>query len=375
MRGQNLSRFWRDVVPDTDIVQLSDEDLVAKSQEDDAAVFSYWSQIPVQEKLNGIHRASISLPADLDIDETSVSSDGEDIQRPLDSDRPVDTSLLEQEVGDHDSMMIEDDDGESRCSEMLYENGTGPMSASVESSDALLVASQSGEERALGDEPNFKNCLAKTANSLCVVSNQDKIMSNHSPILSKSNGELPLFPGDIVNEQESTEEVEATTKETTVCDATILEEPAAGDLPSTQITDNAVIESEAPQQVEVNVERKFPLPRNKLPIAVLKPDNPRAIRYWLDQRRTISGNAPDKNVENEVKEENEQTEPDDWDLFHLGRDQGVHDVLGQRVLQVICSLSDCLERRSCIVLFMSLGIKCHSQLEFRRGEFISVSSK
>ena len=40
MRGQNLSRFWRDVVPDTDIVQLSDEDLVAKSQEDDAAVFS-----------------------------------------------------------------------------------------------------------------------------------------------------------------------------------------------------------------------------------------------------------------------------------------------------------------------------------------------
>ena len=339
LRGQNLSRFWRDVVPDSDIVQLSDEDLVAKSQEDDAAVFSYWSQPPVKEKLNGIHRTSIPLPADLDMDEASVSSDGDDFQRPLDSVRPVDTSLMEQEVAD-DSIM---DDGESHCSEVLYENGTGPMSASVESSDALMVASQAvGEERAPGDEPNFKNCLSKTTNNLGVVSNQEKTMLNHSPVQttlhSKSNGELPLFSGDNMNEQVSTEEVDTTTKETTVCDATSLEKSAAGELSSTLITDGAVIGTEAPQQVEVNVERKIPLPRNKLPVAVLKPDNPRAIRYWLDQRRIVSCNAAQqKNVEeDEAEKENGMTEPDDWDLFHLGRDQGVHDVLGQRVLQVGC---------------------------------------
>ena len=68
---------------------------------------------------------------------------------------------------------------------------------------------------------------------------------------------------------------------------------------------------------------------------MVKPDNPRAIRYWLQQRRQ----ARPKNVDAVDVVEQEDADLNfeslDLELFHLGRELGVHDVLGQRVLQVI----------------------------------------
>ena len=350
MRGQNLSRFWRDVVPDSDIVQLSDEDLVASQQEEeDAAVLnSYWSQFPPQARLNGVNRTSISLPADVDMDEASETSDADELQPPLDNndDRPVlDESLMGREVADHD--MVEDDDADSRCSQVLYENGTGLISASAESSDALLVASPPDTERMPGDdEPNFKNCLAKTTASLSVTApdKNEVLQLNHSPIQSilhsKSNGELPHYSGELVSGQELTEDFDSTTKETTASDACIMAGQVVDELQSSLITGTVGTAAESTQQVEVSVERKIALPKNKLPIAVIKPDNPRAIRYWLDQRRTASSAVQHSTTEtHEEEKENDPTDPEDWDLFHLGRDQGVHDVLGQRVLQVSLPIS------------------------------------
>lgn len=79
---------------------------------------------------------------------------------------------------------------------------------------------------------------------------------------------------------------------------------------------------------EVHFERKL-VTKSKLPTAVLKPDNTRAVNYWLKQRK-----FPSSSKKTEVETVTSETTTDDFEVFHYEREMGVHDALGQRVLQV-----------------------------------------
>ena len=69
---------------------------------------------------------------------------------------------------------------------------------------------------------------------------------------------------------------------------------------------------------------------------MLKPDNPRACRYWHQQRRQARQAQQGAGTADPADQEDADLtiETLDLELFHLGRELGVHDVLGQRVLQV-----------------------------------------
>ena len=99
-----------------------------------------------------------------------------------------------------------------------------------------------------------------------------------------------------------------------------------------------------------SLERKIHYTKNKLPTAVLKPDNPRAIRYWLQRRRQARPKSQDPVSPPDPEEADLNIDSIDFELFHLGRELGVHDVLGQRVLQVVHS-STCLT--SCYTFWLN----------------------
>jgi hypothetical protein len=154
----------------------------------------------------------------------------------------------------------------------------------------------------------------------------DSLTQEHYTVKPETRNIQPTDEGfsseDIAVAQETSQDAESHTKPDLSQDGIAL----------LAVEPNAAIELETPSQAEANVERKVVAPKNKLPVAVQKPDNPRAIRYWLDQRRALR--CP---VEQPlIKQEDPvlQFEPEELDLFHVGRDQGVHDALGQRVLQV-----------------------------------------
>ena len=364
-RGQNLSRFWRDVVPDTDIVQLSEEDLVAVQE--DAVVSAYWD-----------HRAPSAEPGP----SRTRPPDSEDplpapppnkvhlVVRPLGSEKPLRSVTLNSR-GDESTLMIEEEttliEEESQCSVLLYENGTGPLSAS--GSDVVSATSPPpGEEGAPSCEPNFRNCLLAGNKSVDDISRRTPVDNSlcSVPLLSTeavpSPGPSPIESPRLV-EENPTMDGEFFPSE----DLAIVLETGSKD----QVDVVPVPPEETPSQAEANVERKVVIPKNKLPIAVLKPDNPRAVRYWLDQRK--AARCP-----TEKKPPVDEDEPvgggqsEEFELFHVGLEQGVHDALGQRVLQVLQVLSP--HRREKVIGF-GLGSQRHSQFEFRRCQFGRVGSK
>lgn len=348
-RGLNLNRFWRDVVPDADIVHLSEEDLLTIPEDVTSSVGSYWARrsIEATPSVNGKISSSRTRPPDVmpDSEDSSASNKVHLVVRPLGGERPIRSVTLNSTRDELESNMIED---ESQCS-IIYENGTGPLSAS--GSDVVSATSPSGVERAPSCEPNFRNFLAKSVSGLKELNvEQDSETRNPadtgyvhkvqtptvSPVLDRfavdpfhpvqSNGEVSITEDAL----ESSQEAESRTKTNLACDDIALDTPA----PAPTVNPNHVLEMEyetAPP-METTVERKVVAPKNKLPIAILKPENPRAIRYWLDQRR-----AARCGIEHQVVKNNEPVhcnEPEECDLFQNGRDQGVHDALGQRVLQV-----------------------------------------
>jgi len=345
-RGQNLGRFWRDVVPDADIVQLSEEDLVLTQDDVTAVVGSYWDHRSVRAAPSAIGAAdpSRTRPPDLHPEENGSASASNKVHlvvRPLGSERPIRSVIINSRGDELESALIEEGstliEEESQCSVLLYENGTGPLSAS--GSDVVSATSPPNVERVSSCEPNFKNCLVKSANSLIEPTGDvvvpEYLQNNENLVASFTQENFAVKPSriiqptgegftceDIAIAQESSQDAESHTQPDLSHD---------GIAPSI-VESNAALELETPSQAETNVERKVVAPKNKLPVAVQKPDNPRAIRYWLDQRRAVR--CPVE--EPPVKQDDPvlQFEPEELDLFHVGRDQGVHDALGQRVLQV-----------------------------------------
>lgn len=318
-RGQNLARFWQDVVSDTDIVHLSEEDLLAHQEDFNAALDSFWTRLPPSSKRVGQLQLERTVPDEPD--ETILDDESEHFFA-----RPSLACKRRMESDGMDLDATEEEEDESQCSVGLYENGgTGPPSASASQSEEPLAAPTECVDRTRSPkcEPtNFSNCFAKQ-NDL----QGEQVTIAHPPAVElELNGEL-VESAAAVETTDMKDEVEGLTSDTTV---------ATTGAPGTT---DATGEGTTP-----GVEKKMIPVRNRLPVAVLKPDNPRAVRYWLDQRRTARSfpteQAEDSNKMSGVGKAVEdflakgKLEPEDWELFHLGRDLGVHDALGQRILQV-----------------------------------------
>ncbi|XP_046453867.1 AT-rich interactive domain-containing protein 2-like isoform X3 [Daphnia pulex] len=348
-RGQNLGRFWRDVVPDADIVQLSEEDLVVTPDDVTAVVGPYWDHRSVHTASSAIGEADSSrtLPSDLLPEEngsTSATNKVHLVVRPLGSERPIRSVTLNSRGDELESTLIEEGstliEEESQCSVMLYENGTGPLSAS--GSDVVSATSPPNVERVPSCEPNFKNCLAKSANSpiepASDVAVPGYLQNDENLVASFAQDDFAVEPSRSIqptDEDFVCEDISAAAAQESSQDAESHTKPdLSHDGIAPPITEsNAAFELETPSQAETNVERKVVAPKNKLPVAIQKPDNPRAIRYWLDQRR--AARCPVEQPPIKQDDPVLQLEPEELDLFHVGRDQGVHDALGQRVLQVL----------------------------------------
>ncbi len=308
-----------------------------------AVVSSYWDHPSAHRAPSAIDQINPSRtqPPNLlpDIEDGSVPPPQNKVHlvvRPLGSERPIRSVTLNSRGEQLETTLIEEEttliEEESQCSVILYENGAGPLSAS--GSDVVSATSPPGVERPPSCEPNFRNCLAKSAagikeptvdDLICLPNAEDPAVSPtpgpspiDSPQIIQPNGEAFSIE-DLAIAQESFQYIESQSKTELACDDVAL--PAAPP------------EMETPSQAEANVERKVVAPKNKLPIAVQKPDNPRAIRYWLDQRKAARCTTEQPAVveEDPVR----QHEPEELELFHVGREQGVHDALGQRVLQVL----------------------------------------
>ncbi|XP_059352626.1 AT-rich interactive domain-containing protein 2-like isoform X2 [Daphnia carinata] len=352
-RKQNLGRFWRDVVPDADIVQLSEEDLVFPQEDVTAIVGSYWSDRSVRKTPDAIKQTEVPsrtrtldhLPEEADDASNKVHL----VVRPLGSEKPIRSVTLNSKDGElesplieHDSTLIEEEttliEEESQCSVILYENGAGPLSAS--GSDVVSATSPPGVERAPSCEPNFRNCLAKSANIFrkptSDASVTEDLQTKENPVIPQTSENLSvdriIQPNCELFSNEDTAIAQGSSEDTASRTKTILVSEGAVPNPPVVVPNNN-IEMETPSQAEANIERKVVAPKNKLPIAVQKPDNPRAIRYWLDQRK--AARCPIENLTVEQDEAEAQFESEESDLFHVGREQGVHDALGQRVLQVL----------------------------------------
>lgn len=331
------------------------------TQEDVATVMgSYWNHRsaergavnPETRPVHPLHPPR-TRPADLvpDSEDSSASNKVHLVVRPLGSERTM-RSLTLNSIGDEmESNMIEE---ESQCSVMLYENGTGPLSAS--GSDVVSATSPSGVDKTSNCEPNFRNCLAKTAIP-SVAGYVHNNTDDPAPIPASIQAPIPAlsrkpddFPIELVGPVEPNgeiscqdgdglrppQDVEPGSKAGPPSDGIVAE------LSTVEATDSAncttVVGMESAPLMEANVEKKVVAHKNKLPMAVLKPENRRAIRYWLDQRRAARCVTESKAVEEDEPERS--YEPEEYDLFHVGREQGVHDALGQRVLQVM--IVDCL---------------------------------
>ena len=188
-----------------------------------------------------------------------------------------------------------------------------------------------GGDRAASCEPNFRNCLAKSTTEL---DRDDKSFPSATDHRSSAiePSDLPFANGAVSSLVEhavdlSTEDTDCQIQGETTCDG-LAPEPEAAAMPDMEPLTNQ-------STVETNIERKVVVPKNRLPVAVHKPDNPRAVRYWIQQRRSSAAKhvAPFAKVE-ESQPVVIEPQPEDDDLFHIGRQQGVHDALGQRVLQV-----------------------------------------
>lgn len=261
------------------------------------------------------------------------------VVRPLGSETPIRSVTVHSVIEELGSTLIEE---ESQCSVVLYENGT------ASGSDVVSATSPLGVVRAPSCEPNFRNCLVKSSivlNETTVEEENDlvtpclQIAENTStmaakdryPIVEpkneiKSNGELFLNEdSSLINEP--SEDTEGQKRAELICEIN-----AINDQPDFVSDSNILPGIETQSQTETSTEKKAVTIKNKLPIAVMKPDNPRAIRYWLDQRRAARG---DSSLREAVEDEDVRCQDsEDFELFHANRDYGVHDALGQRVLQV-----------------------------------------
>lgn len=313
-----------------------------------AVVGPYWDHRSVHTASSAIGEADSSrtLPSDLLPEEngsTSATNKVHLVVRPLGSERPIRSVTLNSRGDELESTLIEEGstliEEESQCSVMLYENGTGPLSAS--GSDVVSATSPPNVERVPSCEPNFKNCLAKSANSpiepASDVAVPGYLQNDENLVASFAQDDFAVEPSRSIqptDEGFACEDISAAAAQESSQDAESHTKPdLSHDGIAPPITEsNTAFELETPSQAETNVERKVVAPKNKLPVAIQKPDNPRAIRYWLDQRR--AARCPVEQPPVKQDDPVLQLEPEELDLFHVGRDQGVHDALGQRVLQV-----------------------------------------
>ena len=446
-RGQNLGRFWRETIPDPDILQLSEEDLIIREPVDEAHS-SYWnsrteSQPSPCERSESMTRSSqptSSIRKDassLDSTEDQVSNQGIFI-RPLDSDKrltdrgpsadssqahcsdphrrrpaedppPVQDSSSDG-MADSDatpSVMQAAAEEESQCSVSVYENGTGLFSGL--GSDVALAASPLNEESrsASSCEPNFRNCLSKSTNDSAKGGTTvfDQLGSNILPSFAShqklandrvsacepdeqstnstdlrlgeqadttscpANGQLTNLEGQTNDQQlrlssdDAVDNVMRLESQSQTKDSELVtgKSLVAISYVSSQSDKTAACDSELP-----SVEKRIPAPKYKLPAAVLKPDNPRAVRYWETQRRAVVPARPKYTMKARPADKTQQKvsfDAEDMSLFHLGRDLGVHDSFGQRVLQVP-SISVC-QLRNYLISLLSPGVKYHPQSELR----------
>lgn len=323
-RGQDLAKFWQDVVIDSDIAQLSEEDLLANQEKMNAALDSYWTHLLHTSKEPGEKVETTNL-VDPDPEVATMDEDDEHFfarptfvrtengRRPLDD---LETSLM----GDDDEE--EGEEEESQCSVGLYENGTGPPSASQ--SDMVLVPSPVTvmNDDSISGQPSFANCLSKAGNG--IQSNE-----NHLTVNSEEDGLLRLTETQEIGTLETSLGINIKeTREVELHETNQAIAAPTAELTSDQGTTSFLLDTSA-EKIKI-----LP-PRNRLPVANMKPDNPRAVRYWLDQRRTARSFPQQTNdVGRELEGLRQSREPEDWELFHGGREHGVHDLLGQRVLQV-----------------------------------------
>lgn len=322
-------------------------------QEDVTAVVgSYWSDRSIRTTPDAIKQTEVPsrtrTPDHLPVEADDASNKVHLVVRPLGSEKPIRSVTLnskddglESSLIEHDSTLVEEEstliEEESQCSVVLYENGTGPLSAS--GSDVVSATSPPSVERVPSCEPNFRNCLAKSANifrkPISDVSVTEYLQTKENPNIPQTSENLPVNrivqPNSELFSNEDTATVQGSSEDTALRTKTIL--VSEGAVPNPPVVGpNNVLELDTPSQAEANIEKKCVAPKNRLPIAVQKPDNPRAIRYWLDRRR--AARCPIEKPPVEQDEAGIQFESEESDLFHVGREQGVHDALGQRVLQV-----------------------------------------
>lgn len=295
MRQQDLSRFWHDVVYDADIVQLSEEDLLVSQEELNSALDTYWVRLPRSSKRVGPLNAPVMEP-----EESTLEPDEHPVARPLASERPMD---------DLDATLVTEEEDESQCSVGLYENGTGPPS--VSRSDVLSAPSPLpvGADGQVNSEPSFTNCLTKT--------------------VDPDKGELTFVHPSADHQTAAT----GSTEESAEGAGSKAESDSSKEVANPAVVAPAE-ETSMPPLPEASVERKVIHPRNRLPVAVLKPENPRAIRYWLDQRRSVRPSPKLDSTGSDRPVPERKLTVEDTELFHGERELGVHDPLGQRVLQV-----------------------------------------
>lgn len=397
LRGLNLGRFWRDVVPDPDIIQLSDDDLVIREAEDAGSACSYWSNngpaSPVRssETRTAASKDRVSRTAmvvePLGHDGVTAVVDDQDIfARPLDSVDKVNSCPDDEGAVPHQTKVDPPEDpppptpppsslaGHKSCAGVIellkssqsaeedsecsvggvYENGLDRVAPGAMLASASLFGptkNASGGGGGGGDhcEPNFKNCLnlapATAAGSAPVTNGSTCPLTVVD--MDEASGCLPTLGAN-----DNGETLEAISPDAAAaalalaiggpCDRRqiVLDDSMdAGECASSQqsapmLTSDSV---ELFKQVEPSVEKKIPTAKYKLPTPIMKPDSARAVNYWESQRRaalpkaSVNGSAKPARRKDDVEL---NIDAGDMNVFHLGRELGAHDALGQRVLQV-----------------------------------------
>ena len=358
LRGENLGRFWRDTIVEPDILQLTEEDLIFRAnQEEEMAAAAALRQAEASARLAApsTERRAAAVATAVSGAE-NAAADQDVFVRPQGSDKCVAESADGPVEDPPPSSVLEDSsigeaaavqDESAQCSVDVYENGTATSPSNDESRSAASSC-----------EPNFRNCLSQA------TVHKDLSGTDAAVVAVVETPPLAQATPTQATPVEATA-VEATPAEATAVEATPAEATPVGATPTeaTPTEEATPIEATpaeaAPKEaasVEPSVEKRAPAPKYKLPRAVLKPDNLRAVRYWEGQRRSVvpgrvrfGALARPAKEQLEVERRRQQHGADDGGgggggsecgVLHAGRPLGVHDVLGQRVLQVTLATQD-----------------------------------
>lgn len=330
LRGQKLDKFWRDVVPDSGIYQLSEEDLhVIQEETSISMINSKWRQPSPLEGKEIVHTYVTCI-------QYFSLDDEEEIPKSPSSVKDLNASVDANESLTEDLPNLPGNDvgQESQPSSELVEGQKAVENTSAVESEANSPVYRNGistEELHIGQNVPFE---AQQENA------------------ESSVFETAAFQCQAEQSEQPNQELSFTSQEK-VQSETLIEHQT-----ESQNSLLCPLDASSSRGPEVQLERRF-MTKSKLPTAVLKPDNPRAVNYWLKQRK-----CPSKEEEPKAETPVSEPSPDDWEIFHYERDQGVHDGLGQRVLQVTKHLIAYSSNSTGHLCFK--GFECDQKSKLRR---------